>query len=102
MLHYHFDWDPSKERRNIRKHKLPFRRATSVFHDPNQLTIYDEEHSTDDEERWITIGIDCGGVLRVVVHTAEQLEKNSIEIRIISARKAKPKEIRRYKEGVAI
>lgn len=101
MLHYHFDWDPSKERRNIRKHKLPFRRAVSVFHDPNQLTIYDEEHS-DDEERWITIGIDRGGVLRVVVHTSFQLEEDKYKIRIISARKAKPKEIRQYEEGVAI
>lgn len=101
MLHYHFDWDPSKERRNIRKHKLSFRRAVSVFHDPNQLTIYDEEHS-DDEERWITIGIDRGGVLRVVVHTSFHLEEDKYEIRIISARKAKPKEIRQYEKGVAI
>ena len=101
-MRYHFDWDPSKERRNIRKHKLSFRRAASVFRDPNQLTIYDEEHSSDDQERWITIGIDSGGVLRVVVHTFEQLEKDSIKIRMISARKAMPREIQQYTEGVAI
>jgi uncharacterized DUF497 family protein len=102
MLHYYFDWDRSKDKRNIRKHKLSFRRAASIFHDPNQLTIYDEEHSSDDEERWITIGIDSGGVLRTVVNTFLQIEENKREIRLISARKAKPKEIRQYKKGTTI
>ena len=56
-MHYNFNWDPAKEKANISKHKVGFRKATTVFRDPNQLSIYDQEHS-DDEDRWITIGID--------------------------------------------
>lgn len=62
-----FDWDPLKEVSNVRKHKVGFRRAASVFRDPNQLSFFDEQHS-EEEDRWITIGIDGGDVLRVVVH----------------------------------
>lgn len=91
-----FDWDPDKERQNIRKHRIDFRRAASIFRDPNQIVIYDEEHS-DSEDRWITIGLDAGGVLRVVVHTAQQMGADLLRIRIISARKAELPEIRQYR-----
>jgi uncharacterized DUF497 family protein len=97
-LHYNFDWDPAKEKQNIRKHKITFRRAATVFRDPNQLSIYDEEHS-EDEDRWITIGIDSGGILRVVIHTFEQVDEDLCEIRIVSARKATSAEANQYREG---
>ncbi len=97
-MRYNFDWDPVKENQNVRKHKVAFRRAATVFRDPNQLSIYDEEHSKD-EGRWITIGIDSGGVLRVVIHTFEQVDEDFYEIRIISARKATSVEINQYREG---
>ena len=97
-MRYKFEWDPSKERANARKHRVSFRRAATVFRDPNQLSIYDEEHS-EQEDRWVTMGIDSGGVLRVVVHTFEQVDKDLCEIRIISARKATREESRQYEEG---
>ncbi|NES02402.1 MAG: BrnT family toxin [Okeania sp. SIO2F4] len=50
---YNFDWNPAKEKQNIRKHKLNFRLASTIFRDSYQLTIYDEEHSQN-EDRWIT------------------------------------------------
>jgi hypothetical protein len=49
-MRYNFDWDPNKERQNIRKHKLAFRRAATVFRDPNHISIYEEAHS-DAEDR---------------------------------------------------
>jgi hypothetical protein len=67
-LRYRFEWDPAKDKANVRKHKVSFRRAATIFRDPNQLSVYDEEHSGN-EERWITMGIDSGGILLVVVHT---------------------------------
>ena len=97
-MRYNFDWDPAKEDQNIRKHKVTFRRAATVFRDPNQLSIYDEEHSQD-EDRWITIGVDSSGVLRVVVHTFRQIDLDMCEIRIISARRATGREGRQYTEG---
>ncbi len=56
-MRYRFEWDPAKEKANIHKHKVSFRKAATVFRDPNQLSIYDQEHS-EDEDRWITMGID--------------------------------------------
>ena len=102
MLHYNFDWDPIKENKNIRKHHVSFRRATAIFRDPSQVSIYDEEHSTKDEDRWITIGIDNGGTLRVVSHTFEQVSEKLCEIRIISARKATNTEVNQYGEGIIL
>ena len=98
MVRYNFEWDPAKEKTNIRKHKISFRRAATIFRDPNQLAIYDEEHS-EEEDRWITIGLDSSGALCVIVHTFVQLGENFYEIRIISARKATNFEARKYEEG---
>jgi uncharacterized DUF497 family protein len=97
-LRYRFEWDPAKEKANVHKHKVSFRRAVTVFRDPNQLSVYDEEHS-EHEDRWITMGIDDGGVLRVVVHTFRQVYEGECEIRIISTRKATGKESQQYQEG---
>jgi uncharacterized protein len=96
-LRYNFDWDPIKEKQNIRKHQISFHLASTVFRDRYQLTLYDEEHS-EDEDRWITIGLDEKGILRVVIHTFVQIDLNSCLIRIISARKATRKEIQYYQE----
>ncbi len=98
-MRYKFDWDPTEEKTNISKQKVSFRKAATLFRDPNQLSIYDEEHS-EYEDRWITIGIDTGGVLRVVAHTFKQISESLCEIRIISARKATSTEARQYREGV--
>jgi uncharacterized protein len=97
-VHYKFEWDPAKGGTNIRKHNVSFRRAATVFRDPNHLSIYDEEHSAH-EDRWITLGIDSNGILCVVVHTFRQVNKELCEIRIISARKAARREIQQYQKG---
>ncbi len=94
-MRYEFNWDPNKDRLNLRKHGISFRQAASVFRDPNQLSIFDEEHS-EKEDRWITLGVDETGILRVVVHTFEQMEENRWQIRIISARRADNDEIKKY------
>jgi uncharacterized protein len=97
-LLYTFDWDPDKEASNIQKHKVSFRRAATVFRDPRQVSIYDDEHSQN-EDRWITLGVDSGSVIRLVVHTFDQVSEDRCRIRIISARKATGGEILQYQEG---
>ena len=97
-MHYIFDWDPRKESTNIRKHEVSFRLATTIFRDKNQLSLFDIEHS-DQDDRWITLGIDQNGTLRVVVHTFEHLSESSCRIRIISARKATENETDQYNSG---
>jgi hypothetical protein len=96
-VEYKFDWDPKKDKANRRKHKVSFRQAASIFLDPNQLSIFDEEHS-DEEDRWITLGLDSTGILRLVIHTFESVMDELSQIRIISARNAEPEEQAQYLE----
>lgn len=89
-----FEWDPIKNRINIKKHGLSFEESAYVFTDKNTLSICDEEHS-EDEERWITLGQIPFNKIIVVVHTVRY--KNNIEIiRIISSRSATKKEADEY------
>jgi ribonuclease toxin BrnT of type II toxin-antitoxin system len=51
---YQFEWwDPVKARQNAKKHRITFERGATIFLDPNVLSLFDEQHSRD-EERWIT------------------------------------------------
>lgn len=92
---YNFEWNPDKAKKNIHKHKISFERASTIFHDPNAISIVDEEHSKK-EERWLTIGLDNNGVLLVVSHTFKTENTNTRIIRIISARKADKLEAQDY------
>ena len=42
-----FDWDAKKAARNLRKHKVSFEEASSVFFDEYALEFFDPDHSTD-------------------------------------------------------
>lgn len=95
---YDFDWDPNKARSNLKKHGVSFRLATSVFRDPLALTIFDDEHS-EQEERWVTLGRAENGQTLVVVHTSQWIEPAEIKLRIISARKADRDEIQDYEKA---
>jgi len=94
-----FKWNLQKEAYNKKAHsKIDFKEASTVFlYDGNLLTIYDKEHSTEIEDRWITIGLGKKGRLLIVVHTTEEIDENNVEIRIISARKALKNEIKQYR-----
>lgn len=96
-VRYYFEWDTKKAKNNLKKHKTDFERASSIFLDPRSITIFDKEHS-EEEERWITIGLDGSGVLLVVAHTFQKIDGNRHKIRLISARKATKKETRQYEE----
>ena len=98
-MRYDFEWDPKKAKANIRKHQTSFEQATTIFRDPNLLSIPDEEHS-ESEERWITMGVDETGILLVLIHTFERIRADSSRIRIISARKATKSETKNYEEGI--
>lgn len=82
---YQFAWDTEKAAANRIKHGVAFELAATVFRDELALSIYDEDHSAE-EERWITIGTAEGGELLLVVHTFEELSPQESLIRIISAR----------------
>ena len=92
---YQVEWDPAKARQNARKHWITFERAATVFLDPDALSVFDEEHSQD-EDRWITLGLDRAGTLIVVCHTYREQTEINARVRIISARKATKTEAKQY------
>lgn len=66
-----------------------------MFLDPRAVSIPDDEHS-DENERWVTVGLDASGNLLVVVHIFEEADSAQRKIRLISARKATKKEAKQY------
>jgi uncharacterized DUF497 family protein len=92
---YEFEWDPKKARENLRKHRITFERAATIFLDPQALSDFDEEERGK-EHRWITLGLDRTGVLLVVCHTYRDETETSAHIRLISARKPTRNEAKHY------
>ena len=88
-----FQWDKSKNERNIEKHGISFEEAQSVFYDDNALEFYDENHSKE-EDRFLLLGRSFNFRILLVCHCVR--EKGTI-IRLISARKATKNEQKYYR-----
>ncbi|HLD08411.1 MAG TPA: BrnT family toxin [Methylophilaceae bacterium] len=85
-------FDPQKAQSNFRKHGIRLTDAATVLSDARALSMEDCDH---DEERWITLGEDSNGRILVVVYTY----RDPNFVRLISARKAQPREIQQYRGG---
>lgn len=89
-----FQWDKNKNIANIKKHKISFEEAKTVFFDDNARLIPDPEHSIS-EECFIILGITNKLKLLSIAHTYKE---NDDTIRIVSARKATKSESKYYYE----
>jgi uncharacterized DUF497 family protein len=96
-VQFDFQWDVRKSRSNRAKHGVSFEEGATVFLDAHAASIFDVPHS-DREDRWITLGLSSSGRLLVVSHTFRERADGSAFIRIISSRKATPRERRQYQE----
>jgi uncharacterized DUF497 family protein len=94
MQSLQFEWEPRKAATNLRKHKVSFPEAKTVFLDEEALLLPDDDHSSD-EDRFIILGISARLRILVVCHRYRQAEDL---IRIISARKANRAERVQYLE----
>jgi len=92
-----FEWDAVKAASNFSKHKVSFETATRVFADPFLLTQQDRIENG--EQRWQSIGIVDGQVVLLVAHTVGEDDDGIEVLRIISARRADPKERKRYEKN---
>lgn len=92
-----FEWDAAKAASNLLKHRVSFEVAARVFADPFQLTLQDRVENG--EYRWQTIGMVDGYLVLLVAHTVADDADGAEIIRIISARKAEPKERTRYAQN---
>ena len=87
-----FGWDERKAAANLKKHGVSFEEAKSAFYDERARLIDDPDHS-EDEDRFVLLGLSSALRLLVVCH-CHRGEDGAI--RIISARKATPKEMKFY------
>ena len=87
------NFDPNKDAANRKKHGISLTEGDGVLNDPLALTI--EDSSSQGERRFIALGVNAFGNLHVVVYAFR-----GDDARIISVRKAEPKEVRAYEKGV--
>jgi len=86
-------FDPNKNAENLRKHGVSLADGDGVLNDSLAVTV--EDSSSEGEQRFVSIGMNTLGQLRIVVYTYR------VEgVRIISVRKPEPTEVRAYEEGV--
>jgi len=88
-----YEWDSGKAKSNYKKHGVTFDEAGSIFLDPLAMSGHDPDHS-EDETRFITLGLSSLGRYLVVSHTYRPGA-----VRLISARLMTRKERQLYEEG---
>jgi len=88
-----FEWHTVKAASNLRKHKVSFEEASTVFKDKQRIEAPDQWHS-DDEQRYLGIGRSIQGRILSIYYTFR-----SGRIRIISARLAERWERNEYEIG---
>jgi uncharacterized DUF497 family protein len=86
------EWDPAKARLNARKHGVAFADAVAALEDEMAVTMQDP--FAENEQRWVTLGLDPFGRILLVVYTWR-----GENIRLISARKATQRERRQYEDS---
>jgi len=94
MKELEFEWDKRKETANVKKHGVSFVEARTAFYDEGAIQYFDPDHS-DQEERFILLGLSLKPQVLVVCHCFRESET---VVRIISARKADKGEEQSYWE----
>ena len=87
---FDFEWDDEKAAINLRKHRISFEEASSIFDDDLMITEADWMHS-DEEDRYVSIGLSSQNTLLVVSYT-EKVRT----VRLISAREPTSREKQSY------
>jgi uncharacterized DUF497 family protein len=73
-------WDPEKNRKNIKVRRLPLSLGGLVLDDIQRIERHDDEHSTEKEDRWQTIGL--AGKVLFTVYTERGDKPHIISVRL--------------------
>lgn len=87
-----FEWDPKKAAANLRKHRVSFYEAASVFSDPLSSVYKDPDHSAH-EQRFLIVGRSTNGRLLMVAFV-----ERGDRIRLINSRTLTRREKKLYEE----
>jgi uncharacterized protein len=91
-----FEWNDEKNVANFKKHALWFEEAQTVWADPLAAEYDDPDHS-DEEDRFLRVGYSVSSRVLVVVFCERQ---GGSGVRLISARRATPKERKDHEKGI--
>jgi uncharacterized protein len=89
-----YEFDPTKAESNLSKHGVAMSEGEGVLNDPLCRSMPDV--MTEGEQRFVGIGSNLFGQLRVIVYTY----RNENAVRAISVRRPDPSEVRTYEEGI--
>lgn len=89
-----FEWDANKASSNIKKHRVSFEEAQSIFYDEFAVQFFNN-NDAEAENRFLMLGFSDKARLLIVCH-CERNQGNVI--RIISARKATKAECGYYQK----
>lgn len=89
-----FEWNPEKAKTNLKKHKVDFAEAETVFGDPLAKIFDDEKHSFE-EKREIIVGHSIQNRLLIISFT----ERENDTVRIISASLTTPQQRKDYENA---
>jgi len=92
-----FEWNGAKAASNLRKHRVSFQTAVRAFADP--FALFEQDRIEGGECRWQTVGLVDSHLLLMVAHPLRDDEDGTEIVRIISARRADPKERKRYEQN---
>ena len=99
MIEFHrivgFQWDAGNAHKSQEKHGVTQGEAEEVFFNHPLLVSGDEKHS-EDEQRFLALGITSAGVFLSIVFT---LRKSATLIRVVSARPMSKKERAFYEKA---
>jgi uncharacterized protein len=90
---FEFEWHAVKAAANLKKHKVSFDEAKTIFGDKKHLVVPDREHSYG-EERYLAIGLSDQRRFITLCFT-----ERDARLRLISARLAEPWERREYENA---
>ena len=93
VLMIKFEWDELKARANLKKHRVSFEEARTIFFDEFGVQFFDKDHSLE-EERFLMLGISSSAKLLIVSHC--ERDQGAV-VQIISARKATKRESAFYR-----
>ena len=81
-MSWRFTWNPDKAVANLSKHGVSFEEASESFADSNGIELYDADHSSMHEQRFIRIAYSTRRLL-LTIFTADD---DAMIIQIISSR----------------
>ena len=88
----HFEWDEDKAQRNAKKHRVSFEQTQEVFNDPRAIPFEDLQHSSDEETRYVMIGMSSIGLLFVSFTYGDEV------VRLITVRRAEKWMVKLYED----